>query len=68
MDQQNFEQVMPTAGEAKGWHNLNRKHRRAAMAKARASRYDEDGNMVRRSLRKHTEAVQYARGVQQNGV
>lgn len=31
-----FEQVLPSAATAKGWNNLNRKHRRSSIAKMQA--------------------------------
>ncbi|QIG68282.1 hypothetical protein EVB57_005 [Rhizobium phage RHph_Y1_20] len=69
-----FEQVMPAANEAKGWNNLNRKQRRASLAKSQAGRpeyFDKaTGKWVPKRIRLKTQAAQvaYARGIEAHGV
>ncbi|QXP44092.1 hypothetical protein [Stappia phage SI01] len=54
---------MPAADDARSWNDLNRKHRRAALAKAHAGVPGE-----RRRLKTHTAEVAYWRGVGAHGV
>lgn len=67
-----FEQVMPSATDAKGWHNLNRKQRRASLAKSQAGRaatVDDDGKVLPKRLRLKTHAakVAFERGLEAHG-
>lgn len=57
-----FEQLMPTALKAKGWNNLNRKFRRAYVARMQAAK---DGKP---RLSRHAAQVAFMRGVEAHGV
>ena len=69
-----FEEVMPSVENAKGWHNLNRKHRRSQLARAQAgnprSVDKETGKVTPKRVRLKTQAanVAFARGVERHGV
>lgn len=69
-----FEQIMPAAESAKGWHNLNRQHRRRSLAMAQAGRPrsvdSETGKVTPKRVRLKTQAaaVAFARGVEKHGV
>jgi hypothetical protein len=63
---------MPSATDAKGWHNLNRKQRRASLAKSQAGRaatFDDDGKVLPKRLRLKTHAakVAFERGLEAHG-
>lgn len=68
------EQIMPAAKDAKGWHQLNRKHRRSHLARSHAGRPasvdDETGRVIPKRVRLKTQAanVAFARGVEKYGV
>lgn len=69
-----FEQIMPSASEAKGWNNLNRKARRASLAKSQAGRpatYDKETGalLTPKRVRLKTQAanVAFARGLEAHG-
>lgn len=69
-----FNEVMPSVENAKGWHNLNRKHRRASLARTQAGRPlsvdKETGKVTPKRVRLKTQAanVAFARGVEKHGV
>lgn len=63
-----FEQKLPAARDAIAWMELNRKHRRAAVARMQGSTRNKWGDVTKRSLRKHAQAVRYAKGVADFGV
>lgn len=63
-----FERKQPAAREATAWAELNRKHRRAAVAKMQDATRNKHGDVTKRSLSKHTQAVRYAKGVADFGV
>lgn len=59
--------VLPAGNAATQFSQVNRKARRAAIAKAQAGKVREDGTVVRR-LKTHAAEVRYWRGVQNFGV
>ncbi len=69
-----FEEVMPSVANAKGWHHLNRKHRRSHLARSQAGRPasvdDETVRVIPKRVRLKTQAanVAFARGVEKYGV
>lgn len=61
--------VLPPLNEAKAWKDMNRKARRRSISIMQGSQRDpKTGRITKRSLRKHSAAVQYRRGVDRFGV
>lgn len=59
---QTIDEIMPSVEKAQGWHNLNRKHRRAIQARTRASS-DGEPRLSRLQAR-----IAFERGVEAHGV